>query len=397
MDQRLRHHANPSSDAVRKTGRLRVPQAAVSNRALAQLQESADEERQPFRYPMPSVVRGALTSGQGRPLDAATRHVMERTLGADLADVRVHTDSGAAASAGALHAYGYAVGNHIVLGNTESDTSPTRHDLLVHELRHVVDQRRSDVPISVQCWGKSGFSAQEERWITDVWSLPAISLMFQAYGSVPQPVLGHVSEFEGSSAQGQTTEGEFVDISDTVYHSVKTWNAEGSSEAAFKSTLIHELFHFFEYQTQDVDPAHIFTPGRMIDALLQPGLLGFRPYEFGWFVHPRQTFWVHFDLLEGNNILNPLRLDEGDDVYPVFMDSTAWEHSPMPVSGSNISAEEDAAEILAMYLTSLASRKHLRQKYPLRHRLVRGYLGVLLAQHGEATTGVPHRAVPFDD
>ena len=80
---------------------------------------------------VPAVVHDVLRS-PGRPLDAPTRATMERRLGHDFGRVRVHADARAAASAAAVSASAYTVGDHVVLGEGGADPG-----LLAHELAHV--------------------------------------------------------------------------------------------------------------------------------------------------------------------------------------------------------------------------------------------------------------------
>jgi hypothetical protein len=53
---------------------------------------------------------------QGKPLDPAIQQDMERALGDDFSQVRVHTDDNAATSAASLDAAAYATGSSIVFG-----------------------------------------------------------------------------------------------------------------------------------------------------------------------------------------------------------------------------------------------------------------------------------------
>jgi len=77
----------------------------------------------------------------GRPLDNATRAVMETRFGHDFSSIRVHSDDRAAASAERLGATAYAAGRHLVFarGQYAPGTERGRH-LLAHELAHVVQQ-----------------------------------------------------------------------------------------------------------------------------------------------------------------------------------------------------------------------------------------------------------------
>lgn len=79
----------------------------------------------------------------GLPLDAATLGFMEPRFGHDFGHVRIHTDASAAASATALAANAYTVGNRIVFGagRYTPDMAQGRR-LLAHELAHVVQQGR---------------------------------------------------------------------------------------------------------------------------------------------------------------------------------------------------------------------------------------------------------------
>jgi hypothetical protein len=80
----------------------------------------------------------------GRPLDDGTRGAMESRLGADLGDVRVHTDERAAASARAVDAIAYTVGTSIVFDRGRyAPHEPGGRDLLVHELVHAIQQRHA--------------------------------------------------------------------------------------------------------------------------------------------------------------------------------------------------------------------------------------------------------------
>ena len=77
----------------------------------------------------------------GQPLDGGARAFMESRFGHDFGGVRVHTGSGAAASARAVGAQAYTVGQNVVFG--EGRYAPGTDDgkrLIAHELAHVVQQ-----------------------------------------------------------------------------------------------------------------------------------------------------------------------------------------------------------------------------------------------------------------
>jgi len=90
--------------------------------------------------PSPALVDQVLRR-PGSPLDAGTRSLMERRLGADFGHVRVHADERAAASAHALGAEAYTVGDSIVFasGRYAPDREAGR-ELLIHELVHTIQQ-----------------------------------------------------------------------------------------------------------------------------------------------------------------------------------------------------------------------------------------------------------------
>ena len=88
-----------------------------------------------------STVREVLRRA-GQPLAAEVRRPMEARFGHDFGRVRVHVDGQAAASAQAVGAHAYTVGQHIVFGPGQyRPNSPHGRSLLAHELTHVLQQR----------------------------------------------------------------------------------------------------------------------------------------------------------------------------------------------------------------------------------------------------------------
>jgi hypothetical protein len=116
-------------------------QRTVGNSAVVQLLgdgQEAPEERSP--------VLDVVGKGDGTPLDAETRTTMEAGLGADFADVRVHTDAAAARSAGSVQALAYTVGNDVVFqSGTYQPGTASGQRMLAHELTHVLQQRAGPV------------------------------------------------------------------------------------------------------------------------------------------------------------------------------------------------------------------------------------------------------------
>ena len=93
-----------------------------------------------------SPIHDVIGKGGGTALDPGTRNTMERQLGQDFGDVKVHTDARASASAASVGANAYTVGNEIVFRSGHFDTAtPTGQRTLAHELTHVVQQRSGPV------------------------------------------------------------------------------------------------------------------------------------------------------------------------------------------------------------------------------------------------------------
>jgi hypothetical protein len=108
-----------------------------------------DEEKAPVQ-PSPASstksppalvdVDGAL-SAPGRPLEASARRKMEARFGYDFSGVRIHDDARAAATASAIDAAAFTVGDDIAFApGRYSPKGPGGKQLLAHELAHVVQQ-----------------------------------------------------------------------------------------------------------------------------------------------------------------------------------------------------------------------------------------------------------------
>lgn len=84
----------------------------------------------------PPLVHEVLR-GQGSPLSAGVRRDAEERLGHSLADVRIHTDARAGASAQAVSANAYTVGRQIVFAPGRFEPGSAQgQQLLTHELTH---------------------------------------------------------------------------------------------------------------------------------------------------------------------------------------------------------------------------------------------------------------------
>ncbi len=229
--------------------------------------------------------------------------------------------------------------------------------------------------------GEKPFTDEERMWIDDVLAEPLIQVVFSSYSDIPVGTLHRVKKVSaGSSANGQfSKENDDLAISDKVYddkalHGSGTDSFRESDEEAFKGTLIHELFHFLEENATTTEPNVSLLPKHLVAALLYPEKFSFGPYAFGWFLHPDHNAFQHFDLAKS-------RFLYGDDPEmpdgrraSVVMEEETWESSPMPQSGTSISAEEDMCESFSMVMTSKRTQAAFAKKYPKRFHLLDQYI-----------------------
>jgi len=113
-------------------------------------------------------------SGGGRPLPRGQRAFFEPRIGHDFSQVRIHTDAEAAATARAVQARAFTVGEHVVFGAGEyAPGTDAGRRLLAHELAHVVQQgqrepliarepAKSETPRALQARRFAGISFLEE-------------------------------------------------------------------------------------------------------------------------------------------------------------------------------------------------------------------------------------------
>ena len=83
----------------------------------------------------------SANSGRGNPLNPRDRESFESYLGADLNNVKIHTNQEAIHSAESINAKAYTSGKDIVFNNNEyNPNSSDGKKLIAHELTHVVQQ-----------------------------------------------------------------------------------------------------------------------------------------------------------------------------------------------------------------------------------------------------------------
>jgi hypothetical protein len=97
--------------------------------------------------------------GSGSPLDHSTRSTMEGAFGTNFEQVRVHTDSESDALNRSISAKAFTTGTDIFM---RQDSSPTDHNLLAHELTHVVQQQSMAGSGSGMTVGAAGDSYEQQ-------------------------------------------------------------------------------------------------------------------------------------------------------------------------------------------------------------------------------------------
>jgi hypothetical protein len=146
-DHPLEHEADRVADEV-----LRLPAHArrisssppTVRRICAECEDETMRRRAGGRdaaggFAVPGPVQRELEQ-PGRALDAGVRRFFEPRFGWDFAKVRVHEGTSAAASARAVGAHAYTVGNHIVFAARADHATESGRRLLAHELTHTVQQ-----------------------------------------------------------------------------------------------------------------------------------------------------------------------------------------------------------------------------------------------------------------
>jgi len=82
--------------------------------------------------------------GSGQPLSSEIREPLEAEFGQDFGDVKIHTNSNAAASARSVNARAFTFGKNVVFNEGEySPHTQNGKQLLAHELVHVVQQNKT--------------------------------------------------------------------------------------------------------------------------------------------------------------------------------------------------------------------------------------------------------------
>jgi hypothetical protein len=187
----------------RMAGNASVVQMLAEEGAIA----GGEEEQQ-------SPVHDVIGRGGGTALDEGTRASMESRFGQDFSDVRIHTDAQASASAEAVGANAYTVGNEIAFRSGHFDaSSPTGQRTLAHELSHVVQQRSGPVDGTEAAGGirlsdpSDRFERAAEATADQVMSGPTPAPASASAGGASVQLEAAEEEEEGGAVQREMAEG----------------------------------------------------------------------------------------------------------------------------------------------------------------------------------------------
>jgi hypothetical protein len=189
--ERAPEPAHPGSETATQLQRVLQLQRSLGNTAVQRL---VDDD--------PHGITSVTSSG-GSPLDTATRVQMEASLGADFADVRVHTGGEADRSARSLGANAYTTGTDIVFAEGRYDPSSIDGQrTLAHELTHVVQQRSGPVD------GETTETGVKVSDPSDRFERTAVETADRVVAGLPAP--GPVGGSGGSGVQRQGADEEEV-------------------------------------------------------------------------------------------------------------------------------------------------------------------------------------------
>jgi hypothetical protein len=201
------------SNATARASAAKVKTLIEEQQAVERRNEAFEQEADKMAervMGMSSVVAGQEAAsgtsldnpgGPGQPLSSESRDFFEPRFGYDFSEVRIHSDTGAAQSAAALHANAYTLGNDIVFN--EGRYAPHGSEgkrLLAHELTHVVQQSGGKDNTGTE--GKQGGNALQSEGTAQNAAVSATS--------------GPVIQKEGSDDEDKSWLGTIGDIASTI-------------------------------------------------------------------------------------------------------------------------------------------------------------------------------------
>ena len=137
----VEHLADPVAGRMAPDAALRRPWSL--SKAQAEIQSPRPNSGSAHQSEVAPVVHKVLGS-PGTSLDAGARGFFEQRLRVDFSRVRIHADAESAQAAGSLHSSAFTLGNDIVFARDRyASSTPKGRLLLLHELRHVQQQRNA--------------------------------------------------------------------------------------------------------------------------------------------------------------------------------------------------------------------------------------------------------------
>jgi hypothetical protein len=159
-DQVMRMPA-PEAGRALSSAPLKISRKCSGCEQEENLQKKSVEAAEVSAYETPASVHDALRM-PGQPLDSATHAYFGPRFGRDFAQVRVHTERQAAASAETIRADAYTLGDDIVFASGKfAPSTPAGRKLLAHELTHVVQQGAAPTAATHSSAGAAGEGTTE--------------------------------------------------------------------------------------------------------------------------------------------------------------------------------------------------------------------------------------------
>jgi hypothetical protein len=203
----------------------------------------------------PDSVREVLSS-TGSPLDSPTRAFFEPRFGHDFSRVRVHTDARAAASAQAVNAFAYTVGQQIVFdaGQYAPETKAGR-GLLAHELAHTVQQRNARAVAHGEELALGGSGAPHEREADEAAARVGRGLSPPtARAGAHGPAVQTLQRAEKGTYVATDGPAEYLDAGEQFY---KTWGHKNVRRVSTMNEVLDDL----DTETSTLDTFRIVSHG----------------------------------------------------------------------------------------------------------------------------------------
>ncbi|MFJ2235201.1 DUF4157 domain-containing protein [Streptomyces sp. NPDC087859] len=209
--------------------------------------ESPDTGPDPERQPT-SLTEVLSDPGPGQPLPAATRDLLESRMGADLGDVRLHTDHRANTAAADLEARAFTYGDHVYLA---ADSSPQDIRLMAHEATHVLQQRGGEPRVHRAAKKPDDGSSIKGNLITlDKVRLPKWKIGGPAGLMTPTKdvLVGRAEDTQNAAGDRDTAQREKWDtaVRPAVQNVIKSW-VDRADRIAVKG----EQLYFFAYRATE--------------------------------------------------------------------------------------------------------------------------------------------------